>query len=320
MPIESHRWPTPPAPRAAAATRWSCPATVSTAPRARSTGWSARTRPSAAPAATRGGTRSGPVPSASSAAAYGASSWMSHSAVRPSIERSANSPAPRPWQTSSGRHSHCRPRRSRPASSRHQSSLNTVATELTASPVREGSSAASARSSDAAWRPPRGSCHASSLLTARPPASTRAPVSAIAQNPTERTSHVSPGGAPGRRAAGRRSTTASAGSRSHHSGRGRSHGGGQRRAGDHPTGTVERHRLGHGGPEIDADVDGRGHVLRNLGMPGGSVNDRGHTRSGDFGSGAAERVSFPVAGRPPQGRPCTPRPGGGIGRRASLRC
>ena len=53
---------------------------------------------------------------------------------------------------------------------------------------------------------------------------------------------------------------------------------GQRGPRDHAAGTVERHRLGHGGPEIDADVDGRGHLPRNLGMPAGSVNDGGHTR------------------------------------------
>ena len=279
MPIESHRLPTPPAPSAAAATRWSCPATVSTAPRTCSTGWSSRTRPSAAPAATRGGTRSGPVPSSSRAAPNGASSWMSHRAVRPSIERSAYRPAPRPRQTSSGRQSHCRPVRSSPASSRHQSSLKKVATELTGSPVREGSTAASAGSSCAACRPPRGSCQASSRDTARPSGSTSAPVSAIEQKPTERT-RTSP--AATTRSASRRSTvaTASAGSRSHHSARGRSHRVGQRRPGDDPAGTVERHRLGDGGAEIDADVDGRGHLLRNLvprGRPPGDFGSRPQT-------------------------------------------
>ena len=42
----------------------------------------------------------------------------------------------------------------------------------------------------------------------------------------------------------------------------------ERGPGHHPAGAVQRHRLGHGGAEIDADVDGRGHVLRNLGTPG----------------------------------------------------
>ncbi len=212
---------------------------------------------------------------------------MSHRAVRPSIERSANRPAPSPWQTSSGRPSHCRPARSRPASSRHQSSLKKVATALTASPVREGSTAARAGSRAAAWLPPRGSCQASNRDTGDPPASTSAPVSAIEQKPTDRTctspatrtrsreqpvdgddgirwvplAPLRPRPLPGR---------------------------GQRGPGDHAPGTVERHRLGHGGAEIDADVDGDGHVLRNLGRTGrrGQRAGRGDdcTDLRDFGS------------------------------------
>ena len=57
----------------------------------------------------------------------------------------------------------------------------------------------------------------------------------------------------------------------------------ERGPGDHPAGAVERHRLGDGGAEIDADVDGRGHVLRNLGMPG-RIGQRRSRPPGDFGS------------------------------------
>ncbi len=60
MPKLSRAEPGAPQPVAAAATAWSCPATVSTAPRAAATGWSARTRPAGAPAATTSGSRSAP--------------------------------------------------------------------------------------------------------------------------------------------------------------------------------------------------------------------------------------------------------------------
>ena len=59
---------------------------------------------------------------------------------------------------------------------------------------------------------------------------------------------------------------------------------GQRGPGDHLPGTVERHRLGHGGAEIDADVDGRGHVLRNLGRAGRRGQRVGCGDLRDFGS------------------------------------
>ena len=211
------------------------------------------------------------------------SSWMSHEAVRPSIDRSANRPAPRPWQTSSGRPSHCSPRRSRPASSRHHSSLKRVATALTASPVREGSTAASEGSRVRRLAP---------------------------------TARVVPGQQPGDRGAAGADEGAGLGDRAepdrahlhvaggpHEVGQQPVDGGDgigrvalaplrarplprrrERGPGDHPAGAVQRHRLGHGGAEIDADVDGRGHVLRNLGTPG---------RIGQRPSPAAAAISVP---------------------------
>ena len=319
MPIESHRLPTPPAPSAAAATRWSWPATVSTAPRACSTGWSARTRPSAAPAATRGGTRSGPASSASRAAANGVSSWMSHSAVRPSIERSANRPAPSPWQTSSGRQSHCRPRRSRPASSRHQSSLKKVATAADRQPGARGQQRGERRVEAGRLAAAPGVVPGEQPGDRRPVGVDERPGLGDRAEPDRAHPHVA--GDP--HEVGQQPVdggdgihgVALAPLRARSLPRRR-----ERGAGDHLAGAVERHRLGHGGAEIDADVDGRGHVLRNLGTPG---PDRSTDRS-------RERRAISVPGRracivpgrrtASPGPPCTTRPGGGIGRRASLRC